>query len=208
MKKYDFRFYWIVRYTMTNQELLTVFIEKLSNMNYIHTQDIPHIDLYMDQLTTFMEKNLSQTKRYPEDKILTKTMINNYTKNKLLPPPTKKKYSADHMILLVFIYYFKGFLAINDIQNVLKPLLDHVNLEDPSELEAIYSHIFSFEKSEMEHLKADLEEKLKLSEEAFPNYKGKERADLQKFMLICLLGFDIYLKKQMIETILDQKEEE
>ena len=108
---------------MKNDELFDIFINKLSNMSYIHAKDIPHIDLYMDQLTTFMEDNLSQMKRYPEDKILTKTMINNYTKNKLLPPPNKKKYSTDHMVLLIFIYYLKSFLPINHIQKVLEPLL-------------------------------------------------------------------------------------
>lgn len=177
-------------------------------MKYIHAEDIPHIDLYMDQLTTFMEDNLSQMKRYPEDKILTKTMINNYTKNKLLPPPHKKKYSTDHMVLLIFIYYFKGFLPINDIQNALKPLLEQADSGDFSKLESIYSHIFSFEKSEMSSLKEDLKRKLELSKTAFPDYPEEEQASLQKFMLICLLGFDIYLKKQMIETILDTKEEE
>lgn len=193
---------------MKNDELFDIFINKLSNMSYIHAKDIPHIDLYMDQLTTFMEDNLSQMKRYPEDKILTKTMINNYTKNKLLPPPNKKKYSTDHMVLLIFIYYFKSFLPINDIQKILEPLLEQVKAGDFSKLESIYSHIFSFEKSEMNSLKEDLKRKLELSKTAFSNYPEEERANLQNFMLICLLGFDIYLKKQMIETILDVKEEE
>ncbi|CVI65405.1 hypothetical protein NDGK_00190 [Clostridiales bacterium CHKCI001] len=193
---------------MTNDELFNIFINKLSNMKYIHAEDIPHIDLYMDQLTTFMEDNLSQMKRYPEDKILTKTMINNYTKNKLLPPPNKKKYSTDHMVLLIFIYYFKSFLPINDIQRALEPLLEQANSKDFAKLESIYSHIFSFEKSEMSSLKEDLKRKLELSKTAFSDYPEEKQAALQKFMLICLLGFDIYLKKQMIETILDEKEEE
>ena len=60
----------------------------------------------------------------------------------------------------------------------------------------------------MNSLKEDLKRKLELSKTAFSNYPEEERANLQKFMLICLLGFDIYLKKQMIETILDVKEEE
>ena len=46
--------------------------------------DIPNIDLYMDQVTTFMEKELASSKRHEDDKILTKTMINNYAKNNLL----------------------------------------------------------------------------------------------------------------------------
>ena len=76
--------------------------QKLS-ADYVHPSIIPDIDLYMDQVTTFMDEHLSFSKRYDEDKILTKTMINNYAKNQLLPPPEKKKYSKDH-ILFIDIY--------------------------------------------------------------------------------------------------------
>lgn len=69
---------------MTNRELITSIIEKL---DYIKPDTIPNIDLYMDQVTTFMDSNLARSKRYDSDKILTKTMINNYAKNDLLPPP-------------------------------------------------------------------------------------------------------------------------
>ena len=71
-----------------------------------------------------MDTRLAGSKRYPDDKILTKTMINNYAKNKLLPPPVKKKYSPEHMMLLVFIYYFKNILSITDIQTLLAPITD------------------------------------------------------------------------------------
>ena len=73
-------------------------------MDYIEPADIPAIELYMDQVTTFMDKHLSNNKRFPEDKILTKTMINNYTKNHLLPPPEKKKYSKEHIRLQIYTY--------------------------------------------------------------------------------------------------------
>ena len=65
-------------------------LESLNELNYIEPDDIPNIDLYMDQITTFMDENLNSSKRYSDDKLLTKTMINNYTKNKLIPPPLKK----------------------------------------------------------------------------------------------------------------------
>ena len=89
----------------------------MDNLQLINAQDIPAIDLYMDQVTTFMEKHLNSSKRYETDKVLTKTMINNYAKNKLLPPPEKKKYSKEHVLMLVFIYYFKNIMSINDIKN-------------------------------------------------------------------------------------------
>ena len=64
-----------------NTELITDVLKKLAKLNYIKPGDVPNINLYMDQVTTFMEEHLSDSKRHEDDKILTKTMINNYTKD-------------------------------------------------------------------------------------------------------------------------------
>ena len=84
--------------TIDTNDILNSILESLSRIDYIHPEDIPNIDLYMDQVTTFMDTQLSSTKRYADDKILTKTMINNYAKNNLLPPPVKKKYSKEQIL--------------------------------------------------------------------------------------------------------------
>ena len=105
-------------------EMIDELLESLSKVDGIHPEDVPNIDLYMDQVTTFMDAHLESSKRYQEDKILTKTMINNYAKNHLLPPPEKKKYSKEHMLILIFIYYLKSILSINDIQTLLEPITD------------------------------------------------------------------------------------
>ena len=119
--------------TIDTNDILNSILESLSRIDYIHPEDIPNIDLYMDQVTTFMDTQLSSTKRYADDKILTKTMINNYAKNNLLPPPVKKKYSKDHLLLLIFIYYFKSILSIKDIENDVNTL--HSAAYDPLGLE-------------------------------------------------------------------------
>ena len=93
-------------------------ISILRKIDYINPEDIPNIDLYMDQVTTFVDEQLASLKRFDDDKMLTKTMINNYTKSNLLPPPNKKKYSKNHMLMLIFIYYLKNFLSISDIQDI------------------------------------------------------------------------------------------
>ena len=82
-------------------ELLDSMLEGISNMDYVRSEDIPNIELYMDQVTSFMDEQLSSSKRYDDDKILTKTMINNYAKNNLLPPPVKKKYSKEHVVVII-----------------------------------------------------------------------------------------------------------
>ena len=111
--------------TLETEDLLQSILDSLDRIDYIRPDDIPDIELYMDQVTTFMDSRLKNAARNPEvDKILTKTMINNYAKNDLLPPPVRKKYSREHMLLLIFIYYFKGILSISDIQTVLKPITD------------------------------------------------------------------------------------
>ena len=105
--------------TIDEKDMINSILASVSRIDYIKPDDIPNIELYMDQVTTFMEEQLASTKRYDEDKILTKTMINNYAKNKLLPPPEKKRYSREHILMLIFIYYFKNILSISDIQTIL-----------------------------------------------------------------------------------------
>ena len=94
-----------------------------------------------------MDSGLSSSKRYEEDKILTKTMINNYAKNNLLPPPDKKKYSREHILILTFIYYFKNILAIKDIETLLNPLTEtYFQTENQPSLSEIYEEILFYGK--------------------------------------------------------------
>ena len=192
----------------TNDELVQEILERLKKLNYIHTRDIPNIELYMDQVTTFMDQHLSGGKRHDEDKVLTKTMINNYAKNDLLPPPVKKKYSRDHLILLAFIYYFKGFLSIGDIQVLLAPLSEKYFTEDHDKLDHIYNEIVKIEKLQLLELCKEVEAREELSKRAFKNAPEDEREYLQLFSFVCMLSFDVYLKKQMIEQIIDEMREE
>lgn len=191
--------------TIDNEDFINSIMESLSRVNYIKPEEIPNIDLYMDQVTTFMETHLAASKRFPDDKILTKTMINNYAKNNLLPPPVKKKYSKEHVLMLIFIYYFKNILSINDIQNLLGPLTDnYFNAKGELNLEDIYNEVFSLEKEQLDIIKKDIIQKYNVSQETFDDKDSSERDFLTLFSFICTLSFDVYLKKQLIEKIIDQ----
>lgn len=197
--------HWGDNMTIDTNDILNSILESLSRIDYIRPEEIPNIDLYMDQVTTFMDTQLSSTKRYSEDKILTKTMINNYTKNNLLPPPVKKKYSKEHVLLLIFIYYFKNILSIKDIETVLKPLKEkYFSGEKAVELSALYEEICGMEKNRIEQLQATVKAAYDRSLETFSDVADKESQDeLQLFAFICNLSFDVYLKKTMIEKIID-----
>ena len=191
------------RYTSEMIEL----IRNIQSIDYISPEDIPEIDLYMDQITTFMDEHLHSSKRLEDDKILTKTMINNYTKNDLLPPSFKKKYSKEHMILLIFIYYFKNFLTISDIKGILDPISSNFFSQNEGlNLDDIYQEIFEIQLGNIDSQVRDIIRKLKKSNETFEEVDNEDkRRILTKFAFICMLSFDIWVKKTIIENMIDNK---
>ena len=191
--------------TLETEDLLQSILDSLDRIDYIRPDDIPDIELYMDQVTTFMDSRLKNAARNPEVyKILTKTMINNYAKNDLLPPPVRKKYSREHMLLLIFIYYFKGILSISDIQTVLKPITDRFFAGNEGlKLETIYNEVFSLEREEVEVMKQDVVRKYHKAQETFSDAAAEDQEFLQTFSFICMLSFDVYVKKMLIEKLID-----
>lgn len=189
-----------------DEDLLDSIMASLDRIDYIKPEEIPNIDLYMDQVTTFMDNKLRNTARYPDgDKILTKTMINNYAKNDLLPAPVRKKYSKEHVLVLIFIYYYKGFLSINDIQTLLRPVTERF-FDNGKEfgLEEVYREVFGMEKETVERMKEDVKQKFLRAENSFEQAPEEDADFLRKFAFICELSFDVYVKKMLIEKMLDE----
>lgn len=187
-----------------NREILDL-IRSMQNIDFITPEDIPNIDLYMDQVTTFMDEHLVSSKRFDDDKILTKTMINNYTKNNLLPPPNKKKYSKEHMLLLIYIYYFKNFLAINDIKDILDPVSNlFFDGNGSKKMDDIYSDIVNLILENMDSQLRDIIRKSNKSNKLYSELSDEdEKKTLSKFAFICMLSFDVWVKKTIIENLVD-----
>lgn len=191
--------------TINIEDLLNSIKGSVDRIEYIRAMDIPDIGLYMDQVTTFMDTHLKNTTREPAtDKILTKTMINNYAKNNLLPPPSKKKYSRDHVLLLIFIYYYKGILSISDIQELLQPITQRYFENGKTyDLTRVYEEVFSLEREQKDVLKVDVEEKFQIAQKTFEDAPEEERDFLKIYSFICMLSFDVYVKKLLIEKMID-----
>ena len=185
-------------------------IQGFNTIDFITPETVPDIDLYMDQITTFMDTQLASCKRYPDDKILTKTMINNYTKNDLIPPPVKKKYSKEHLLLLIFVYYMKDFLSISDIKALIEPMTDRFihRTDEGITLHEIYQRINGLEKAQINPIIEDLNNNLSTALDAFADVDEEDRDYLQTFAFICLLSIDVYVKKQLIEHLADEISEE
>lgn len=190
-----------------NSSYIRDILKQMQKMKYISPDDIPNIDLYMDQVTTFMDENLKESRRFEEDKLITKTMINNYTKNNLLPPPNKKKYTKEHILLLIFIYYFKNILSISDIRSIFQPLNRKYygkGEEAKISLEEIYEEVFGYEKEQIDDLTVDIIRKYRKARKAFAKDDSPENREfLTTFSLICTLSFDVYVKKMLVERLID-----
>lgn len=202
-------------------ELQAMFADMMNSLKFVDAGEIPDIDLYMDQVTTFMNQHLSAFARDPEnDKILTKTMINNYAKSDLLVPPVRKKYGMDHMILLLFIYYLKNFLSINDVARILDPLRSAYAKtpvvkkgkttppapESGLSIRDIYERIYTGIGKRKDEITDEINREFECAKGTFTDVPEKEREKLQQLELICRMSADIYFRKLFIERLLDQEQ--
>ena len=180
----------------TNDERLQDLFSYLDSLSYIKPGSIPDIPLYMDQVTTFMDEHLAQMKRYPEDKVLTKTMINNYAKNNLLPPPLKKKYSKEHILQMLLIYRLKQTLSIQQIKGVMQNLSAQVE-DQPSE--QIWKELYAGYLNSREHngeiLSSMLEDLLKRTPVASPAGMAQ---------LLLQLSWISHMTKRMCDVLVEQ----
>lgn len=190
----------------SRHEVLDELMNMLDELAYVKPEEIPSVDLYMDQVLSFINDRTRYLTRNPkEDKIFTKTMINNYAKTKILPAPVKKKYSKDHILLLLLIYYFKGVLSVGDTGVLLGKITGKYfgNQEDIA-FEDIYEEVFKLEAGEIEFLKKDIAEKFQIAEETFEEAPEERKEFLKNFAFICLLSYDVFMKKLMIEKLVDE----
>ena len=189
----------------TNEERLQDLLSYMDRLTHIEPGEIPDIPLYMDQVTTFMNERLAGTRHNTDEVVITKTMINNYAKNRLLPAPVKKKYSRNHILMLILIYYYKNVVTFSEIESLFAPLSEnHFAEGSKPELSALYREIFSLEEEQRSNLKEDILQKFRAAEETFRDAPEENREFLRLYAFVCELAFDVYIKKEMIELLADE----
>lgn len=187
------------------QNLMESINGSFGRMKYIRSEDVPSIDLYMDQVTTFLDEELKHSSRVINDeKLITKTMINNYAKNDVIPPPNKKKYTKEHMLVLIMMYYFKSFLQISDIKELFDPINEKYFGKDTDfGIEEVYNNVFKDVGSQIDVIHDDVMKKYQDSLTDFQDAPESEQEYLQLYSFVCKLGCDVFVKKLMIEKIVD-----
>lgn len=185
-------------------------IEALNLNEHIKLNDIPNLDLYMDQVITLFEERLKHTKRNEAHKLLTKTMINNYTKDKLLMPAVKKKYTKEHILLMIILYELKHILTIGDIKDLFSTIIKDDKI-DAAKLSSIYQiYLNTREKSiplfkeEVEDLKDYLAEEI--TEQAVNSSTLlQEDQAVQDMLLVIMLTEKANYYKRLAEKLIDER---
>lgn len=184
-----------------DKEWLEKQISDLRLDEMIMISDIPDIDLYMDQLITLFENKMSHTKRNQEDKLLTKTMINNYTKDKVLMPAFKKKYTREHIILMILLYQLKSIVSIADIKDIFSLIKE--DEVDPEKLGAIYNAYMMCREKELEHFNEAIDERLSTIHTAMQSFEMEDK-NIESALLIMTHIQQAAYHKRLAEKLIDE----
>lgn len=149
---------------MDIKELKNKFKE-LNLQNQLSLEEMPELDLYMDQVIQLFDSKFNESKRNEDDKALTKTMINNYAKGKLLMPIKNKKYSKEHLILMSLIYNFKTSISIGDIKESLKVIVNSYENKEEYPLRELYKLYLSEYEDDLKDVEKNIEDKFKKIEQ-------------------------------------------
>ena len=135
--------------------------EMIMKIHIPRWNELPEIDLYLDQVVGYLEQYLGQYNVSKEDKIITKTMINNYVKIGIMPAPEKKKYSRQHIAYLIVICVLKQVYSISDIGKLISLTIQYFEISKAynrfcANLEISVKNVFS--RKEFPHVEKMTEE--------------------------------------------------
>ena len=169
---------------MNENEMKTLLTEAVRDAD-LHPHEIPSIDLYLDQITSLADEKRREGSPRFADRALTKTMINNYSKDGLLSPIKGKKYSKEQILQMLMVYEMKNTLSIGEIKRVLQNVYALPEY-DAAALERIYTRYLALKDT----LRADTVQ----SAEALAADLDTENEEDFLLILLGLAAFSSYLK--------------
>ena len=181
-------------------------IKELCLTEEIKLSDIPKIDLYVEQVIGFIEDQMCHVKRNENDKLITKTMVGNYTRDGVMIPSKNKKYSKNHIIMLILIYNLKQILSIEDIKTLFSPIMKDISTstDDVIPLEDIYSTLLDIKSIEFECFGDVFNEKFKLIQERLESVDSQNKDIAEIFLTIITLIAQANAQKRLAEKLIDK----
>lgn len=189
-----------------NKEVEQTILELIHEDN-IGLSELPNIDLYMDQLLTFLNKTLKSSKG-EQHPAFTKTMINNYArKDSVLMQPKDKKYTHYHILSLILIHHLKEILSIDDIKSLFGSMFN--DIDDPGDdimqPEQAYEAFCKFKSTAAAQLMSNIQSQMELVKPEIESIPAEHRALGSDFLLILMLVNQANICQKLAERILNDK---
>lgn len=164
----------------------------------------PEMDLYIDQMVSCLNKELELYKTGSSGPV-TKAMVSNYTKHKMIPGPDGKKYNKDHLLFMTIVFYLKNSLSMDQIQKLMAPLLSNYNSEwdDAIDLPLLYKAFADFTREEEAGLPDRISQKIKDVKKLCAKHDAEDDTS-ELFTLIISLIVESYAERFIAEKLLDE----
>ncbi len=168
-------------------------------LNYaeLRSVDIPHIDLYVDQILNLINERLLQGSDRYLDKQLTKTMVNNYSKDGLIAPIKGKKYNKEQILQMLMIYTLKGTFSIGEIKRLLDGAYANEGF-DANSLTELYDRHLEIKNVNREHAIVALDNIVEINELDMDN-------DIDYISAICALASLSAQLRNIAQAMIDAK---
>ena len=167
-------------------------------------KSVPDIDLYIDQMVSCLNSELSLYAKNGEGPI-TKGIVSNYTKHKMIPGPEGKRYTKDHCIFMLLVYYLKGCFSMDQVQRLMKPILSNYDSawDDNVDMQAYYKEILAAVRKSEENFTEQLQERI-LANKKFLADRGSDDDISELILLITMLIMRSNEERYMAEKLLDE----
>ena len=188
---------------MDNNELMEK-LKELNLQNQLVLDEIPELDLYMDQVIQLFDSKFNDSKRTEDDKELTKTMVNNYAKGKLLMSIKNKKYSKEHLILMSLIYNLKGGLSISDIKSSLNKIVKTFESGEEYPIRELYTLYLKQYNEDLKDVEKTIEEKFNNIESIMIDENIEDQEFQKNFLLLSSFINMSNMYRRMGEKLIDE----
>ena len=188
---------------MDNNELMEK-LKELNLQNQLVLDEIPELDLYMDQVIQLFDSKFNDSKRTEDDKALTKTMVNNYAKGKLLMSIKNKKYSKEYLILMSLIYNLKGGLSISDIKSSLNKIVKTFESGEEYPIRELYTLYLKQYNEDLKDVEKTIEEKFNNIESIMIDENIEDQEFQKNFLLLSSFINMSNMYRRMGEKLIDE----
>ncbi len=199
---------------MRYEEYIKTQFKKLEESALIHEDQIPDLDLYIDQAEMFFRTQFENLDLSRNRSVITKAMINNYTKNDLITRPEGKKYTKSHMLMIAMIIYLKGIFKIEEIELLMKPLVENhkSDFEDHIDPSLLYSTACSVNEDYVGKLAAQVDTDIEVISRKLEETDIADDQRMEIFILILSLAMKAdavkYVADRLLETYFVKPEKE